>query len=237
MYKIKKTMILAAGLGTRLRPLTNTKPKPLIEVGDRALIEYNILLLKHYDIKEIVINISYLKDKIKDFLGDGKKLGVNISYSEEDPILGTGGGIRKALQFFDGPFLVLNSDSIIDINLNEFIQFHNKHKCEASLVLRNRKKGETYTPVELAKDMVKGFGTGEYMYSGVQILSPHLVERLHDGKFSDIVSDLYIPMLRQGKNISGYIYDGYWSDIGTIATLEQARTDFQTRKFKLHFLK
>jgi len=113
-----KAMVLAAGFGTRLRPLTDHIPKPLLPVGGRPMIEYTLLLLKKYGITEIIINLHHCGDQIIKTLGDGTQLGLSISYSDEqgEP-LGTGGGLKKAEAFFEGaPFLVINGDIVIDIN-------------------------------------------------------------------------------------------------------------------------
>ena len=106
-----KAIILAAGFGTRLRPLTNNTPKPLLPVGDRPLIQYNLMLLKKYGITEVAINLHYHGEKIRETLGDGRKLGMQIVYSEEPEILGTGGGIKKVSRFLsDGTFLAIRTD-------------------------------------------------------------------------------------------------------------------------------
>ncbi len=113
-----RAMILAAGFGTRLRPLTNTVPKALVPVAGRPLIEYGLFWLKAQGVEEVVINLHHLGDKIRDTLGDGRMYGLRIVYSPEEPILDTGGGIKKAQPWLDGEtFLVLNCDTILDLDL------------------------------------------------------------------------------------------------------------------------
>src|SRR3954469_4313488 len=114
-----KAMVLAAGQGTRLRPLTDRVPKALVPVAGRPMIEYPLLLLKHYGIHEIVINLHHFGEQIEAYLGDGKRFGLQISYSKERQLLDTGGGLRKAKPFFkDETFLVINTDVLIDLPLS-----------------------------------------------------------------------------------------------------------------------
>ena len=120
-----KAMVLAAGQGTRLRPITDRMPKALVPVAGRPMIEYALLLLRHYGIRDIVINLHHFGQQIENYLGDGAKLGVNIKYSQEPELLDTGGGLLKAKAFLqDDTFIVINTDALIDVNLAELIDFH-----------------------------------------------------------------------------------------------------------------
>ena len=112
-----KALILSAGFGTRMSPLTDTTPKPLVPVLNRPVIEYNINFLKYFGIKEIFINLHYGKEKIQSTLGNGKKYGVKIKYLTENEILGTGGAIASMEEHVDSPFIVINSDTIFDFDL------------------------------------------------------------------------------------------------------------------------
>ncbi|TMA57495.1 MAG: hypothetical protein E6J80_06270, partial [Deltaproteobacteria bacterium] len=117
-----RAMILAAGRGTRLRPLTNTVPKALVPVAGRPLIEYGLLFLKAQGIEEVVINLHHLGEEISAALGDGSLYGLRLTYSPEDPILDTGGGIKKVQAFLDGgTFIVLNCDTILDLDLGALL--------------------------------------------------------------------------------------------------------------------
>ncbi|MGE0684406.1 MAG: NDP-sugar synthase, partial [Candidatus Binatia bacterium] len=133
-----RAMILAAGLGTRLKPLTNTVPKALVPVAGRPLIEYSLLFLRSQGITEVVINLHHLGGKIREALGDGSLYGMRIFYSPEDPILETGGGIKNAQSLLDGEtFMVVNCDTILDLNLQEALKFHHQKQAVATLVLRS----------------------------------------------------------------------------------------------------
>ena len=120
-----KAMILAAGLGTRLRPLTNTMPKPLLPIAGTPLIVWNLLLLKRYGFLDVVINLHYLGPMIEQVVGNGARYGMRITYSREPVILGTGGGIKQAEPYFSGsPVLILNGDTLVEIDLEALCAFH-----------------------------------------------------------------------------------------------------------------
>lgn len=235
--KITKGMILAAGLGTRLRPITNKTPKPLIEVGGRKIIEYNLALFEKSGVKDIVINLHHLGEQIKAYLGGGSKYGVKITYSYEQPILGTGGGIKKVEGFFGkAPFIVINGDVITDIDLRDVMAFHLERDAEATLVLRPLDEGENYTPVRVDGERLMGFGGGDMMYTGIQIVESPVLKLLPEGVFSDIVAGAYIPMLKGGRKISAYIYSGFWIEAGTLDGLEFVKNTFQDQGVDLWYL-
>lgn len=223
-YSVKKGMILAAGLGTRLRPLTLETPKPLIEVGDKKIIEYNLALLAKSGIEDVVINLHHLGDKVKSFLGDGSRYGIDITYSNEPEILGTGGGIKKVADFFeDDPFVIINCDVLTDIELRPVLDSHLESDAWVTMVVRQLKSGEKYAPVNVEDGLLKEFRKGKMMYTGIQVISPKILDLLPETSFSDIICDAYIPFLKDGGEIAAYTYEGYWTEIGTPASLEEAR--------------
>ena len=132
-----KAMILAAGYGTRLRPLTLSLPKPLLLVGGRPLLVWNLMLLKQHGITEALINLHYRGDQIVEALGDGSRYGMRLAYSHEPVILGTGGGIQQAQSYFENrPFLVLNGDTISDCDLTALLETHRATQALATLAIR-----------------------------------------------------------------------------------------------------
>ena len=136
-----KAMILAAGLGTRLKPLTDTIPKALVEINGKTLLEHSIDHLKFFGVKDVIINVHHFPGRIISFLKKKKKFGLNIEVSDErDELLDTGGGFKKASWFFKdgGPFVVRNVDVLSDTNLGAMLEFHKKHKPLATLAVRNR---------------------------------------------------------------------------------------------------
>jgi len=225
--KIEQAMILAAGFGTRLRPLTDTTPKPLIMIGSEPIIVRNLKLLKNAGVKEACINIHHLGAKIKKELGDGKKFGIKIIYSNEKKILGTGGGIKRAQPFLKkGPFFVVNADVLIDIDLKKVAARHAAKKTSATMVLRKLRTGEKYAAISVSKDgCVTCFGEGKFMFTGVQILEPVIFEYLK--KPSCLIKDGYKKMLSDGLCVTAFVHSGYWNDVGTFERLEAARRDIR----------
>src|SRR6185295_6426419 len=134
---ITRAMILAAGRGTRLAPLTHTTPKPLVPVAGRPFIEHILEFLRAGGIREVVVNLHHLGRRIEEHLGDGARFGVRIRYSWEDPILDTGGGIKRAETLLGGaPFVVVNGDSLLELRLAELVEFHRARRGVATMAVR-----------------------------------------------------------------------------------------------------
>ena len=145
-----KEMVFAAGQGDRLRPLTDTSPKALVPVAGRPMIEYPLLLLRHYGIREVIINLHHLGKQIEAYLNNGAKLGLKITYSKEQELLDTGGGLLKAKPFLqDGTFIVINTDVLIDLPLAELIDFHRAKKSTATLALRPDELADQYGSIDI----------------------------------------------------------------------------------------
>lgn len=235
--EITRGMILAAGLGTRLRPVTNDIPKPMIEVGGRKIIEYNLELLSKSWIDKVVINLHHLGGQIEKYIGDGSRYGLKVKYSREDKIMGTAGGIKKAESFFgEDPFVVINGDMITDVNLTAVMAHHLESGCQATMVLRAMDKDGTYTPILEEGGQVTEFGNGEMMYTGVQVLDSSVLKLIPDGTFANVVADAYIPLLKQGGKINAYIHDGFWMEIGTPDCLKKAKDTFKGGKMDFWYL-
>jgi len=241
-----KGMILAAGLGTRLRPLTEALPKPLLPVGGRPLIYYNLLLLKKYGITDILINVHHQAKKIMDELGNGAAIGMNISYSEEPHILGTGGGIKKGEPFLDsGPFLVINGDILVDINIDHLVTFHQKKKGIATLVLRDDPNVSQYGDIEVdTNDQIRNIlgkapptsvRTCKRMFTGIHIITPSGLDYIPAGKFYSII-DAYLAMLHKGEKLFGYSMDGYWNDIGVPERYREVNQAMEAGEIRLSYM-
>jgi NDP-sugar pyrophosphorylase family protein len=241
-----KAMILAAGLGTRLRPITNNTPKPIIPVGDRPLIEYLLLLLKKYGIKDIIINLHHLGEKIENAMGDGSRWGIRISYSREEIILGTGGGIKKAQAFLsDSAFLVINGDILIDINIDNLLEFHQRHGGIATMVLRENDNPDLYGSVKIDKDqrvrqildrpVCTVMDLNSYMFTGIHLIEPKIFQYIPEGQYYSVI-DAYIEMLTKNEVVYGHIMKGHWSDIGTIEGYEKVSDDNRRGVIRLSYL-
>ena len=248
-----KAMVLAAGQGTRLRPLTDAKPKALVPLAGRPMIEYALLLLRHYGIREIMINLHHFGEQVEKHLGDGKKLGLEISYSEEPELLDTGGGLLKAKPFLqDETFIVINTDALIDLNLADLIAFHGKMNPVATLVLRPDALADQYGSIDIdASGRICRFleskaptppsgPTRTLMFTGVQILQPKIFDYLDEHKQAQKFSttrQTYPRMLRAGAALYGFCFDGFWQDLGTQERIQQAERSLALGQARLHFLK
>jgi NDP-sugar pyrophosphorylase family protein len=233
-----KAMILAAGLGTRLRPLTNTIPKPLLPIAGTPLIVWNLLLLKRYGFHDVVINLHHLGPMIEQAVGNGSRYGLRIIYSREPVILGTGGGLKQAEPNFSGePVLVLNGDTLFELDLEALCAFHQERKAAATLVLRSDADAARWGLIEVGSDgrivRITGRGKSESgptqprMFAGIHILHPRLLRDVPKGKESSII-DAYVSAIERDEPVLGYDLKGYWSDIGTperYAQAEQAASD------------
>ena len=238
-----KAMILAAGLGTRLRPLTNTIPKPLLPVGGTPLIVWNLLLLRHHGIRDVIINLHHLGGLIEKEVGDGSAVGMRISYSHEPTILGTGGGVKQAEQYFEGePFLVLNGDTLCDLDVGELSRFHRQEHPLATMVMREDPDVDRWGALEVNARQrivrINGRGRGDdgpvlkRMFAGVHIIHPRLLRTLPAGRESSLI-DAYVREIEQGEPVCGYTLHGYWSDIGTPQRYAQAQADVERGLLRL----
>ena len=219
-------MILAAGHGTRMKPLTDHTPKPLLKVGGKPLIVWQIEKLKQASFKDIIINIAWLGDQISEALGDGSQFGVNLEYSDEqkDGALETAGGIIKALPFFDDkPFLVVNGDVWCDYKYSNA----NPLKAEklVHLVLVNNPEHNPEGDFTLSNTVVKTKGNNKHTFSGIGYYHPDLFKGFPQGKRP------LAPLLREAmetNKVSGEYFKGDWRDIGTPERLEQLDRDLSS---------
>lgn len=242
-----KAMIFAAGLGTRLRPLTNDKPKALVKVGGKPMLQRVIENLKKYGFDEIIINVHHFGEQIIDYVATNDNFDIDIHISDErDELLDTGGGILKARHWLDGdePFLVHNADILTDLDLKSFYEYHLHHSADATLLTAsrdtaryllfdesnrlhgwiNKKTGDT-----LPDGFVYAKGAYKEMaFGGIHVISPKIFTELAsytaEHKFSII--PFYVAMCRKLK-IMSYAPDGYrWFDVGKIETIHLAEESF-----------
>ncbi len=212
-----KAMILAAGRGERMRPLTDHTPKPLLKAHGKPLIEYTIAALVKAGISEIVINLAHLGEQIHSHLGDGSRYQAHISYSAEGKTgLETAGGIKKALPLLGhAPFLVINGDISCDFPLQNLL---NKQVDLAHLILVDNPAHHPEGDFALqAETLVAQNGSPKYTYSGIGLYHPDLFNRIDQGKAA------LAPLLKSAmrdKRISGELYTGFWMDIGTPERLD-----------------
>ena len=239
-----KALILAAGFGTRLQPLTNELPKPLFPVLNQPILEHILHFLSSQGIKEIAINLHHRPEKIIDYFGNGKDFGVALHYSKEEEILGTAGGIKKLQSFFqDETFLVINSDVFADINLNDVLKFHKEKKSKLTLVVRQDTNIEKYKSIQRVEEgrIVHFLGTGiknlapvtQVMFTGIQIMEPDIFSRIPKDEFCGTTEDVFPGMIQDELPVYGFLHNGYWIDMGTRETYIQAQVDALDGKLSL----
>jgi NDP-sugar pyrophosphorylase family protein len=231
-----KAMILAAGFGTRLFPLTIDRTKPAIPFLGKPLVGYVAEYIAKFGINEIVVNLHHQPQSVIEALGDGSDFGVHIHYTLEEPIiLGTAGALDNAKHLLqDEAFLIVNGKIISDIDISAAIATHRASGALATMVLKPNVKREKFTIVETENGYVTRFGphasplTEEeirdtqheietpLMFTGIHILEPRVFEYIPSGVFSDIVMDIYRPALARGDKIAAHVADGNWFELSTI---------------------
>jgi NDP-sugar pyrophosphorylase family protein len=252
-----KAMILAAGLGTRLRPLTDDRPKALVEVAGNTLLEITLRRLRQFGIREAIVNVHHFAEMIVGYLKKNDNFGMRIEISREDELLDTGGGLKKAAWFFledssnsDEPFILHNVDVLSTIDLEQIARSHRKHQALATLAVQEREtsryllfdaqnqlcgrqSGRDREP-EIVRPSVRSSGQMQALaFSGVHVISPRLLTRMtEDGVFSIITS--YLRLAGVGEKIFGFRADEYyWRDLGRPANVTQAVRDVEQGVLRL----
>ncbi|HUJ94851.1 MAG TPA: nucleotidyltransferase family protein [Terriglobales bacterium] len=240
-----KAMVLAAGLGTRLRPLTNDRPKALVEVGGRTLLEITLSRLRSFGVTDVIVNAHHFAEMIGAYLESNNNFGMKIAISREDVLLDTGGGLKNAAYFFagksgDAPFILHNVDVISNIDLRRMVQFHSENYALATLAVQERttsryllfdeagclcgrQSGKDGEP-ELARPSQH---CQALAFSGIHVISPRLLPLLtEEGAFSIVTS--YLRLAHQGEKILAFRADEYdWRDVGTPESVAQASEDLK----------
>jgi len=244
-----KAMILAAGLGTRLRPITDSRPKALVEVGGRTLLEITLTRLRGVGVSEVIVNVHHFADMVVDYLKAHGDFGMRIEVSREDTLLDTGGGLKKVGFFFlesgsTEPFILHNVDVISTIDLTRMLQFHREHQALATLAVQDRPTSRYLLfnqHLQLcgrrsgAEQKELGSSTPEkaLAFSGIHIISPRLLEMIaEEGMFSII--PCYLRLAALGEKIIAFRADEYyWRDMGKPENLSQAEADLQRKILSL----
>ena len=239
-----KAMILAAGLGTRLRPLTNDRPKALVEINGRTLLEITVERLKGFGAREIIVNVHHHAEKILDFLKSKKNFGVRIEISREDDLLlDTGGGLKKAAWFFlennsNEPFLVHNVDVLSTIDFQQMFESHQKNSALATLAVQERKTSRQllFDDQGFLAGRRKGTSDSDEIvrpsanlhrlaFSGIHVISPRLLNLITESGVFSII-DTYLRLAQTGEKISAFRADQfYWRDLGRPEDLALAALD------------
>ncbi|HSE26522.1 MAG TPA: NDP-sugar synthase [Pyrinomonadaceae bacterium] len=220
-----KAMILSAGYGTRLWPLTEDRTKPAIPILGKPLVGYVAEYLASFGVDEIVVNLHHRPNSVREALGDGQRFGVKLHYVEEPVILGTSGALDNARHYLeDDTFIVINGKIITDINLTNAIRSHQSLNALATLVLLTNSRYERFSIVETKDGCVTRFGGmpvagGEcppLMFTGIQILNPRIFDYIPRGVFSHSVTDVYPKAISNGEIVAAHVAEGKWRELSTL---------------------
>jgi NDP-sugar pyrophosphorylase family protein len=237
-----KAMILAAGLGTRLRPLTEEISKPMVPIVNRPVMEHIVDLLAKHGFTDLYVNLHYHPDVIKRHFGDGEQWGLSITYSFEEELLGTAGGVKKLEEKLGGDtFLVISGDALTDLDLTALLTFHKTHGCIATLVITPvsdpSKYGVVITDEEgritgfqekPSREVAKSFVAN----SGIYVFEPEVLDMIPSG-FYDFGSQLFPRFLEEGIGFYGYQHTDYWNDVGSLEEYKAGNFDALTGKVKV----
>jgi len=230
-----KAVVMAGGEGSRLRPLTIRRPKPMVPVAGKPVMEHILDLLKRHGITEVVVTVQYLASSIEDYFGNGSQFGMRITYSREDVPLGTAGSVKNAEDQLTEPFLVISGDALTDYNLTDLIKFHQEKKSMATLMLAH-----VHNPLEYGVIITNEEGHitqflekpswgevfSDTINTGIYVLDPKIFSYFEKNKQFDFSQELFPMMLRNGDPIYGYVAEsGYWCDVGNLPEYMRANAD------------
>jgi len=248
-----KAMILAAGLGTRLRPLTDNRPKALVEIAGRTLLEIALARLRAVGVREIIINVHHFAGMVLEYLKANDNFGMRIEVSHEEVLLDTGGGLKKAAWFFledseprDEPVILHNVDVVSTIDLTRMVQFHKENRALATLAVKDRETlryllfddqlqlcGRQYGRDQKPEFVRPSSPAQALAFSGIHVISPHLLTMMtEEGTFPIIAS--YLRLASQQEKILAFRADEYyWRDLGRPENVLQAEQDLEQKTFQL----
>jgi mannose-1-phosphate guanylyltransferase/mannose-1-phosphate guanylyltransferase/phosphomannomutase len=230
-----KAMVMAAGLGTRLRPLTDYLPKPMVPIANRPVLHHLLNLLVRHDIREVGINLHYFPEMIKAYFGDGSALGMSIRWSEEKELLGTAGGTKKLADFFGREaILVTSGDGLHDIDVTALLGHHRRTGALATLALKPVDDPSAYGVAILDRDTrIRGFqekprrdeARSDLANCGVYVIEPELLERIPAGTFYDFGEHVWPALVAAGEPVYAYTTTAYWNDVGGLDELRDSILD------------
>jgi mannose-1-phosphate guanylyltransferase/phosphomannomutase len=229
-----KVVVMAGGSGSRLRPMTIERPKPMVPVVNKPVLAHILSLLKSHNFSEVIITVQYLADLIEDYFGDGSGQGLNIRYAVEEVPLGTAGSVKNAQQYLDETFLVISGDAVTDINLSAILEFHQERQALATLTLKSVAAPLDYGVVVTGRDgHIKqllekpswGQIISDTVNTGIYVLEPEVLDLLQPNKAYDFSQDVFPDLLSKDAPLFGYVADGYWCDVGDIQAYMKATAD------------
>jgi mannose-1-phosphate guanylyltransferase/phosphomannomutase len=229
-----KAVVMAGGEGSRLRPLTINRPKPMVPLVNKPVMVHIMDLLKKHDITDVVVTLQYMADRVQDYFGDGSAIGMKVNYSIEEVPLGTAGSVKNAQEYLDETFIVISGDALTDFDLGAIIADHKAKKAKATLTLYR-----VPDPLEYGVVIVNGDGRiqefqekpswgeviSDTVNTGIYVLEPQVLDYFEAGKMFDFSKDLFPILLEESAPLYGHVSEGYWCDVGNIQEYVRASND------------
>lgn len=239
----RTAFILAGGKGERLRPLTNDTPKPMVLVQGKPILDYGIERLAGFGVKKIVLGVSYKAEKVREYFGNGKDFGVEILYSEEEGFLGTGGALKNAMELIDEKFVMLNGDTLMDVDYKKMNEFHEQKKALGTIALVEVRDVSSYGVAKIDNRKIVEFvekpkplnAPSNWVNSGAYILEKKTIEMIPN-EFNLIEKTLF-PRLASNGTLYGFMHTGQWFPTDDIQRLKRAEKEWVPNAFEAKKLK
>lgn len=229
-----KAMIMAAGVGSRLMPLTMDVPKPMIPMANQPLMENTVILLRENGFDEIICNLHYHADQISEYFGDGSKFGVSMHYSREEELMGTAGGVKRCEGFLDETFVIVSGDALTDVNLRNLYQQHKSKGALATIALKEVEEVQHFGVVITDTDgRIERFqekprpeeALSNNANTGIYIFEPEIFKYIPSRQFYDFGKQVFLSLVKMKAPFYGVEIDQYWCDVGNLNTYRQAHAD------------
>lgn len=237
-----KAVVMAGGEGSRLRPLTLGRPKPMVPIVSRPVTEHILLLLKKHGITEVILTLQYMADSIQSYFGDGSRLGMHIEYSIEDVPMGTAGSVKLAQHLLTDTFIIISGDAMTDIDLDAIVAYHKANRSMATITLARVPNPLEYgvvitTPDGKIRQFLEKPSWSEVfsdtINTGIYVLEPQVMDLAPANQPSDFSQDIFPKLLHNGDPLYGFITDGYWCDVGNVSEYMRATRDVLERKVQV----
>ncbi|MRR11697.1 NDP-sugar synthase, partial [bacterium] len=238
-----KAVVMAGGEGTRLRPLTSMRPKPMVPIVNQPVMEHILGLVKHHGMTEVVATLAFMPQVIEDYFGDGDEWGMEISYAIEETPLGTAGSVKNAEDALDETFLVISGDALTDINLTEVIEFHKAKGAAVTIALKRVPDpldfGVVITDAEGKVERFLEKPTWGQVFSdtintGIYVIDPLVFQYIPEGRPYDFSSELFPLLMEKGHDLYGCVVDGYWADVGSLENYVEVHRDILDGKAHIY---
>src|SRR6266508_667192 len=236
-----KSVIMAGGEGTRLRPLTANQPKPMLPLGNRPMMEHIVRHVHNHGFKDIVVTVQFLASQVRNYFGDGSDMGVDLTYATETTPLGTAGSVRNAAEQLHDTFLVISGDALTDVDLGELVAFHRRSGAMGTVALKHMDNPLEFGIVITREDgrierfLEKphwGQVFSDTINTGIYVLEPEVFDHIPDGP-SDFAGDIFPKLLELGAPLYGFVVDGYWEDVGNLEAYQKAHQDILDGRVKV----